>query len=70
MSVSMEKIYRVYDDNMGFFIQVAPDPDGLGMMEISYWENGSDKVAHVNVGSDMFELFLSAVGNFINESEG
>lgn len=63
--VSLERVYRIWDDNLGFFIQVADDVDSLSMMEISYWENENEKVSFVTIGDDMFELFAQAVNEFV-----
>lgn len=63
--VSLERVYRIWDDNLGFFIQVADDVDSLGMMEISYWDSETKKVSFVTIGDDMFELFVKAVTEFV-----
>lgn len=68
MSVSLERIYRIWD-GMGYFIQISEDSDGLGMMEISYWESESQKVESVNIPSDMFEFFLTSVREFVMRSK-
>lgn len=63
--VSLERVYRIWDDNLGFFIQVADDVDSLSMMEISYWDSETKKVSFVTIGDDMFELFAQAVNEFV-----
>lgn len=68
MSVSLERIYRIWD-NMGYFVQVSEDSDGLGMMEISYWESESQKIESVTIPSDMFDLFLTSVREFVMRSK-
>lgn len=35
MSYTIEMHMRVYDDNEGRYITVAPDRDGLGLVEVS-----------------------------------
>jgi hypothetical protein len=63
--VSLERVYRIWDDNLGFFIQIADDVDSLSMMEISYWDSETKKVSFVTIGDDMFELFAQAVNEFV-----
>jgi hypothetical protein len=62
MRVSLERVYRIWDDTVGYYIQIA-DARRLGMMEISYWQD-EVKMYSVNIGPDMFELFLQAVKEF------
>lgn len=69
MSVSLERVYRIWEDHGGYFIQIADDVDSLGMMEISYWESESQKVESVNIPSDMFKLFLEAATEFVENKQ-
>jgi hypothetical protein len=35
---TLENFYRVYDDKTGFYWEIRPDSDGLGLVEIAYYE--------------------------------
>lgn len=39
-NITTETLVRVYDDDHGWFVQVGPDADGLGLCEIRYEEEG------------------------------
>lgn len=68
MSVSLERVFRIWD-SAGYFIQIAEDADGLGMMEISYWNDSSAKIEQVSIPSGMFDLFMEAASEFIESKE-
>lgn len=42
MAYEMELIHRVYS-NDGFYYELRPDPDGLGIVELRYFEDVDDK---------------------------
>ena len=42
MAYEMELTHRIYSDD-GFFYELRPDPDGLGIVELRYFEDGDDK---------------------------
>lgn len=42
MAYEMEMTHRVYS-NDGFFYELRPDPDGLGIVELRYFEDVDDK---------------------------
>lgn len=40
MAYEMEMTHRIYADD-GFVFEVRPDPDGLGLVEIRYFEDSA-----------------------------
>lgn len=42
MAYEMELTHRIYSDD-GFFYELRPDPDGLGIVELRYFEDVDDK---------------------------
>lgn len=42
MSYEMELTHRIYSGD-GFYYELRPDPDGLGNIEIRYFEDVDDK---------------------------
>lgn len=39
---SEETVYQQWNDGDGFRIEVSPDSDGLGMVEVRYYEDGPE----------------------------
>lgn len=35
MTFSLETVRRVFDDSDGVYLEVGPDPDGLGLVQVS-----------------------------------
>lgn len=35
---SREQIFRIYDDDLGFYVEIGPDGDGLDAVELRYCE--------------------------------
>lgn len=42
MAYEMEMTHRIYSGD-GFFYELRPDPDGLGIVELRYFEDVDDK---------------------------
>lgn len=43
MPYEMEVIHRIYSED-GFYYEVSPDPDGIGNIEIRYFNDVDDKM--------------------------
>lgn len=65
-----ETLVRVYDDSRGWYVEIAPDSDGLGLCEISYHEG--DDVRSIVIPWDMAERVGLAIGavSKANNAEG
>lgn len=42
IKISVEKVYKVYDDGSGYFIEAGPDLDGLGMISVTTKNDAAD----------------------------
>lgn len=71
---SHEVFHRIYDDSEGRYIQVGPDPDSLGLVEINtaatkenaeYWGD-----CRVTVPPAMARLIGQALNKAADEVEG
>jgi hypothetical protein len=40
MGISLEKHLRIYNDDCGSYIEIRPDSDGLGLLELNHVEDG------------------------------
>lgn len=47
MSVTVEKIIKIYDDTTGELIQIGPDSDGLELVEITYRDSDGNPLATI-----------------------
>ena len=56
---TLEPEYKVWDEENGVYVKVAPDADGLGCIEISYEESGS--VDRISVPPAMALLIAEAI---------
>lgn len=40
MEFSVEPSFKIYNDHTGDYIEVCPDDDGIGCVEVRLWEKG------------------------------
>ena len=58
---TVEKFYRVYDDETGAYIQVRPDPDALGMVTVQEVNSDDKVVVAVNILRGQAALVARAI---------
>ncbi len=61
MTHSLEIVYRVCNDNTGEAIEVGPDPDGLGLVEIRSLTDDGQVGARFCVTQDALPLLIAAL---------
>jgi len=66
MSYSTKVIRRIYNDDSEDYIQVAPDGDGLGLIDILQVENG-EEVARLSMPYEAAYLLSRALANAYEE---
>lgn len=59
-TITTETLVRVYDDAHGWYVQIGPDRDGLGLCEISYHEG--DDVRSIVIPWNIAERVGVAIG--------
>ena len=53
---------RVYNDDHGYFVEAAPDGDGLGLCQLTYSDGGADaKPISFCISWDMAEALANAI---------
>lgn len=57
---STEYSARVYDDDRGFYVQISPDADSLGLCRLAYVEPG-DKPREFTISWAMAEAMADAI---------
>ena len=67
---SLERVYRIWDDVSGDYIQISEDDDGLGLMKISTVmtmgpKENDKEVNSVFIDPESFDIFLEAVTDYI-----
>lgn len=58
---SLERIWRVYDDDDGSYIEVGPDADSLGLVVIRAVGSDGKKVTEILIAPEMVRLISSAL---------
>lgn len=61
MRVSIEALYRVYNDDDGTYVEVGEDGDGLGLVELRYCERSGKVTERFSVPVEMATLVASAI---------
>lgn len=67
---SLERVYRVWDNQAGDYVQISDDDDGLDLMKISTVMSIGPAIADREINSvfvhpDSFDLFLEAITMYI-----
>ena len=58
---SIEKFVRVYNDDDGYFWQIGPDPDGVGLICLAYGEGKGDPSELTSMPIDAARLVAHAI---------
>jgi hypothetical protein len=67
-SISLERAYRIWNDDTGDYIHISDDEDGLDMMKISTVANlsgGKEETHTVYITPEFFDLFVEAVKDYV-----
>ena len=62
---SMETFIRVYDDSTGNYIQIGPDANSLGLVELREFEGGKER-ARLTMPARKASLVADAICNVIS----
>ena len=68
MAYELELVHRIYSD-YGFFYEIKPDPDGVGNVEISYYEDVKDKEPKqtISLTEDSVSMVIDALYQQLND---
>jgi hypothetical protein len=66
---SLETFQRIYDDQHGSYIQIGPDPDGLGMVAIRSYERDGKLEAYMVFTPEQVSLLTQALAKVTSELE-
>lgn len=58
---SLERIWRVYDDDDGSYIEIGPDADSLGLVVIRAVGSDGKKVTEILIAPEMVRLISRAL---------
>ena len=68
MNYTIEKHMRVYDNDSGEYIEIRPDGDGLGCVDIRQCDRQGKILARITTSRDMTILIHEAIGLWLNQS--
>lgn len=62
MAYEMELTHRIYSDN-GYVFEVRPDPDGLGLIEVRYFEDSASTLPRqaITLTEESIPLIIKAL---------
>ena len=62
MAYEMELTHRIYSDN-GYVFEVRPDPDGLGLVEVRYFEGSASSLPRqaITLTEESIPLIIKAL---------
>jgi len=65
---SLERAYRIWNDDTGDYINISDDEDGLDIMKISTVANlgeGKEETHTIYITPEFFDLFVEAVTEYV-----
>ena len=68
MPYTLEKLYRIYNDTSGDYIEVSPDGDSLGLVEIKQMELGK-QAGCVMLSPEQAKILASILIDAANQAE-
>lgn len=61
---SLEKVFRIYDDTTGDYLEIGPDMDALELVELRAYTNTGAIVQRFTIHPDSLDLVIQALENF------
>lgn len=61
---SLEKVFRIYDDTTGDYLEIGPDMDALELIELRAYTSAGDIVQRFTIHPDSLDLVIQALENF------
>jgi len=68
MAYELEVVHRVYSED-GFYYEIGLDPDGLGNVEIKYFDDVKDKEPRqtITLTEESISLIIDALSDQLNK---
>ena len=60
---SIESLKRIYNDDTGEYIEVRPDGDSLGLIEIASYDSNGEQEARLTMSKDQAILLGAILSN-------
>jgi hypothetical protein len=64
----MENLYEIWDNDCGGLIEIGPDRDGLGLIEIRYKNEQGKIVERMSFDKEQLKLVVEALSHFIDKN--
>ena len=69
MNYSLETSYQIWNDSTGERIEVSPDRDALGLVEIRSITDDGKPVANVVLNKEQVRLLIQALSKMLDQLE-
>jgi len=66
---SLETFQRIYNDQNGEYIQIGPDADALGLVQIRSYRRNGELEGHMTFTPEQATLLAQALANVTSELE-
>lgn len=68
-TATLERYYRIYDDETGEFVSVSNDEDGLNFLELRYHTQDGKIHDRMMMNVQMARLLVKAINHWLEDKE-